>query len=90
MGILEGMPTAPGGKRFLEEMFMNRIAGIVILVVGVVLIVWGLNASHSLGSGISKAFTGSPTNKSIYLLVGGALLSFAGAGVVFYPRDGKV
>ena len=64
---------------------MNRIVGIAVLIVGLMLLVWGLSASDSLGSGISRLFTGSPTDKTIYLLVGGGLLIAVGLGSVFYP-----
>lgn len=68
---------------------MNRIAGIVVLVIGVLLLIWGLNASEAFSSGISKVFTGSPTNKAIYLMVGGAILIAAGAGLTWYPARGR-
>jgi len=42
---------------------MNRIAGVVVLLAGILLAVWGLNASNSLGSEISRVFSGSPTDK---------------------------
>ena len=42
-----------------------------LLLVGVVLIVFGINASESFSSDVSRFFTGSPTNKTIWLLVGG-------------------
>ncbi len=64
---------------------MNRIAGIAILVVGIVLLGWGLSASHSVGSSISKLFTGAPTDKSVFLILGGGLLTAVGAGTLFYP-----
>jgi hypothetical protein len=67
---------------------MNRIAGIAVLVVGLVLVIWGLNASDSLGSGISRIFTGAPTQKTIWLLIGGGLLMAAGLGSIFYPSRG--
>ncbi len=68
---------------------MNRIAGIVFVVIGLILIGWGLSASDSLGSGISRIFTGSPTNKTIYLLIGGGLLTAVGLGSIFYPGRGN-
>jgi hypothetical protein len=49
-----------------------------MLVVGVVLLVLGMEANRSLGSGISRLFTGAPTDKSVFLLVGGALAFIAG------------
>jgi hypothetical protein len=50
---------------------MERAVGIALIVIGVVLLIWGVNATHSFGSEVSKTFTGSPTDKSIWLIVGG-------------------
>ena len=68
---------------------MNRIAGIVVLVVGILLVGWGLQASDSLGSRISRVFTNEPTDRTIYLLVGGALMAAVGASLTFYPRKSR-
>ncbi|HLY72870.1 MAG TPA: DUF3185 family protein [Planctomycetota bacterium] len=67
---------------------MNRIAGIVFLVLGIILLGWGLAAHDSVGSGISRLFTGSPTAKTIWLLVGGGVLTAIGLGSIFYPGRG--
>ena len=64
---------------------MQRMAGILVLVVGIVLVVWGANASQSASSDISRFFTGAATNKAIYLIVGGAVAAIAGAAMAF-PR----
>lgn len=58
---------------------MNKLTGIVLLAVGIVLIVWGVSASDSVGSDFSKFFTGTPTNKSMWLLLGGIAATAAGA-----------
>ncbi len=50
---------------------MNKIISIALLAAGIVLIVIGANASNSVGSGFSRFFTGSPTDKTIWLLIGG-------------------
>jgi len=50
---------------------MNKALGIALLVAGVVLTTLGINASESLGSDVSRFFTGAPTDKSIWLLIGG-------------------
>ncbi len=50
---------------------MERGIGIALIIIGVVLLIWGVDASHSLGSEVSKTFTGSPTNKAIWLIIGG-------------------
>jgi hypothetical protein len=65
---------------------VQRFAGIAVLVVGIVLIVWGANASQSLSSDISRLFTGSVTDKAIYLVVGGTVALIAGASIAFTGR----
>jgi len=67
---------------------MNRIAGIAFLIIGLLLLGWGLAANDSAGSGISRIFTGSPTSKTIYLLIGGGIFSALGLGSIFYPARG--
>jgi uncharacterized membrane protein YidH (DUF202 family) len=52
---------------------MNRIFSFVLLAAGILLIVLGINASNALSSDISRFFTGSPTDKAIWLLASGVL-----------------
>ena len=65
---------------------MRNVAGIVVVVVGIVLIVWGANASQSVSSDISRFFTGSVTNKAIYLIVGGTVALIVGASMTWSGR----
>ena len=63
---------------------MNRIVYLAILVVGVILLVFGLNAHDSIVSGAKEAMTGAPTDKSIWLLVlGVAGIIIGGLGTLF-------
>jgi len=57
---------------------MNRAIGLALLVVGVALIVYGIDASNSVSSNVSRTFTGSPTNKTMWLLLGGAASAIIG------------
>jgi len=57
---------------------MYKIFALTLLVAGVVLVVIGISASQSLGSDISRFFTGSPTDKAIWMLVGGVVLFIVG------------
>lgn len=57
---------------------MNRPVSLVLLVVGVILAIYGINASNSVGSDVSRAVTGTPTDKSMWLLIGGAVLAIVG------------
>lgn len=68
---------------------MNKGIGIALLVVGIILIVYGFNASDSASSGISRIFTGAPTNKTLWLLLGGLGSAIVGAVMVLRP-SGKV
>jgi uncharacterized membrane protein YidH (DUF202 family) len=51
-----------------------------LLVGGVVLIVFGISAADSFSSDVSNFFTGSPTDKAIWMLIIGIVLAVAGLG----------
>jgi multisubunit Na+/H+ antiporter MnhB subunit len=57
---------------------MNNIAGLAIFALGVVLLIFGFNESHSTNSDVSRFFTGNPTDRSMWLLVGGTVSVVAG------------
>jgi multisubunit Na+/H+ antiporter MnhB subunit len=57
---------------------MNSIVGLAILALGVVLLIFGFNESHSFSSDVSRAFTGNPTDRSMWMIVGGIVAVVAG------------
>jgi multisubunit Na+/H+ antiporter MnhB subunit len=57
---------------------MNNIVGLAILALGVVLLIFGFNESHSFSSDVSRTFTGNPTDRSMWLIIGGAVAVIAG------------
>lgn len=57
---------------------MNKGISVALLIVGVLLVVWGVSAFDSASSDVSQALTGSPTNKAIWLLVGGIFTGVIG------------
>ena len=57
---------------------MNTALSIALLVGGIVLLVFGYNEYQSAGSEISKFFSGNPSDKSMWMLGGGAVLAVAG------------
>jgi Protein of unknown function (DUF3185) len=57
---------------------MNKGIPVVLLVVGVILLVFGVNAYHSASSHVSRFFTGAPTDKALWLLIGGAVAVIVG------------
>ena len=59
---------------------MNKIVSIPLLVGGVVLMIFGINATNSFGSDVSRFFTGSPTDKAIWMLIGGIIATIVGLG----------
>jgi hypothetical protein len=66
---------------------MSRIPYIAILVAGLILLIYGLNASNSMTSSVSNALSGAPTNKSIWLIVLGAVGVLSGAYGVFLRKS---
>jgi len=58
---------------------MNKIISLALLVGGIILIIFGANASDSIGSSFSRFFTGSPTDKAMWMLIGGAAAAIVGA-----------
>ena len=71
------MALADDGS-FPPQTIMNKSLGIALLVVGVILLIFGFNASDSLSSSVKETFTGNPTDRSMWFLVGGAALSVLG------------
>ncbi len=59
---------------------MNKTLFLVLLIGGIILLVYGVIAADSLGSDLSRFFTGSPTDKTIWLLLVGAVATIVGAG----------
>jgi hypothetical protein len=57
---------------------MNKGMSVALLVVGILLIFWGVSATSSFGSDVSRFFTGSPTNKTVWLLAGGIVAAIVG------------
>lgn len=55
---------------------MNRGFALILVIAGVILLMWGTSSADSISSLFSKLFNGAPTNKSIWLLIGG-LIAFA-------------
>ena len=51
----------------------NKYIGIVLIVVGIALAVWGYNIYDSAGSQISRAFSGDAPIESWAGMVGGAI-----------------
>jgi len=66
---------------------MNKIVSVALLAGGIVLMIVGINATNSFGSDVSRFFTGSPTDKAIWMLIGGIVATIVGLGLTL--RRGK-
>jgi hypothetical protein len=58
---------------------MNKPISLILLIAGIALLIYGANSSDSIGSSFSRAFTGSPTDKTLWLLLGGIAATILGA-----------
>ena len=56
----------------------QRILGIVLLVVGVAVLIYGMNASHSMADRMSDTFTGRFTEATTWYIIGGAASGLLG------------
>jgi len=52
---------------------MNKAVMLAVLAGGIVLVVYGIAASESFSSDVSRFFNGSPTDRTVWLLVGGTV-----------------
>jgi len=57
---------------------MTKSVSVALLAGGILLLIFGITAYDSTSSDISRFFTGSATDKSIWMLVGGVAASVLG------------
>jgi hypothetical protein len=75
-------PTQP--TILIPYTIMSRIPSIALLIAGIILLVYGLNASSSISSSVSRAVSGTPTDKTVWLIALGVIGIIAGGfGLVF-------
>lgn len=65
---------------------MNNVVGFVILALGIVLLIFGFNESQSFSSDVSRFFTGNPSDRSMWMIVGGAIAVVGGLALAFTGR----
>jgi hypothetical protein len=69
--------------KFNQGGMMNKAVGAALVAVGVILVIYGISASESFSSDVSRFFTGSPTDRTIWLFVGGAAALVVGLVLMF-------
>jgi uncharacterized membrane protein YidH (DUF202 family) len=67
----------------------QRILGIVLLIVGIVLLAFGLHASNSAADQITNTFMGRFTQTTMWYIIGGIALAVIGLLVSLFGPRGK-
>jgi uncharacterized membrane protein YidH (DUF202 family) len=70
-------------------MSSQGIIGIVLLVCGVGLLIFGMNASHSVADQVSNTFTGKFTSDTMWYILGGIALGVVGLIMLLMGMGGK-
>jgi drug/metabolite transporter (DMT)-like permease len=66
---------------------MNKTLSIALLIAGIVLLIFGINAHDSLASSAKEVVTGAPTDKSIWLIVLGLIGTIVGGLSTLFGRS---
>ncbi len=69
-------------------MTIRSALGAALLIGGVVLLAFGVTEADSFASDVSEVFTGSPTDRAIWLLVVGAAATAFGGVLALTGRSG--
>ena len=67
----------------------QRIFGIVLLVIGAIVLIVGMNASHSAADQISNTFTGRFTHGTAWYIFGGGAAALFGLLLVVVDVRGR-
>jgi len=59
-------------------MITQRLFSVIMLIVGVILLLIGMNSSHSAADQISNAFTNRFTDATTWYILGGGVLCLIG------------
>lgn len=63
-----------------------KIVGIVLIVVGAILLFFGIQSSQAAGDQIVEAFTGRFSDMTMWYLIGGAAAVIAGVFLTFFKK----
>jgi len=64
---------------------VSKVVSLAILAAGIVFVAFGIDAGNSVGSDISRFFTGAPTDRAMWMLVGGVVASVIGLAGLLLP-----
>jgi hypothetical protein len=57
---------------------VHKAVALALLAGGILLLIFGVSAARSFSADMARFFTGSPTDKAIWILIGGVVLSIVG------------
>ncbi len=58
---------------------MEKLIGVALLVAGIGLLIWGYNLYSAFSSHVARFVTGSPTDKTMIVLIAGGVCTALGA-----------
>ena len=61
-----------------------RIIGIILLAVGILLLVFGINATQGTGEQVRETFTGKYSGQTMWYIVGGIACLVGGAALALF------
>jgi len=67
----------------------QRIIGLVLLILGVILLVTGMNSSHSMADQLSNTFRGRFTENTQWYIVGGIVSGIVGLSMLALGSRGR-
>ncbi len=68
---------------------MNKLFFFVLLVAGIVLLTVGVIESDSVASDVSRLFTGEPTDRALWMMVGGGIAVLGASLGLTWVAQGK-
>ena len=78
------MPEGTGIENLNYGGLMSKVISLAVLAGGILLLIFGMIEYNSTGSEISRFFTGSTTDKTMWLLIGGVILTVLGGGGILF------
>jgi uncharacterized membrane protein len=65
--------------------YVQRVLGLICLVVGIILLVRGHDMAQSLGSQVNQIINGAPSNRATYFYIAGVALTIFGVSQLIWP-----
>jgi len=62
----------------------RRSLGLALLVVGVLILAFGLNATGSFSDSVKEGLTGRYTDRTMWYILGGSALAVLGGGMAMF------